>query len=112
MSYKVVNDFFDLQDSNYPYNVGDLFPRIGMDVKDERIKELAGYNNKQGKPLIEIITSEKAETLKAIETTLTKTEINRMPLAELKELAKSEGLDADGMKGSEIKMALIEKYNL
>ena len=35
-----------------------------------------------------------------------------MPLAELKELAKSEGLDADGMKGSEIKMALIEKYNL
>lgn len=112
MSYKVIHYFVDLQDSNHPYNVGDLFPRVGLVVSDARIKELVSSNNKQGKPLIECSANAKVEPLKESEPTLTKTEINRMPLAELKELAKSEGLDAEGMKGSEIKMALIEKYNL
>lgn len=111
MSYKVIHYFVDLQDSNHPYNAGDLFPRIGLVVTDARIKELTSSNNKQGKPLIECVAKVE-ELVKESETTLTKTEINRMPLAELKELAKSEGLDASGMKGSEIKAALIEKYNL
>ena len=109
MSYTVIHYFVDLQDSNHPYEVGDKFPRLGLNVTEARIKELASFNNKQGKPLIAEVEK---EPLKSTETTLTKTEINRMPLAELKELAKSEGLKADDMKGSEIKMALIEKYNL
>lgn len=109
MGYTVIHYFVDLQDSNHPYKVGDTFPRLGLVVTDARLKELSSANNKQGKPLIE-----KAEekSIKKSETTLTKTEINRMPLAELKELAKREGIDAEEMKGGEIKTALIEKYNL
>lgn len=109
MSYKVIHYFVDLQDSNHPYNVGDLFPRIGLDVTDARLKELSSASNKQGKPLI---AKAEEKSIEKNETTLTKTEINRMPLAELKELAKREGIDAEEMKGGEIKTALIEKYNL
>ena len=45
------------------------------------------------------------------EVAYTKTEINRMPTADLKELAKENGID-DGLSGAEIKKALIEKFNL
>lgn len=58
--YKVINFFTDLQDFNHPYKVGDVFPRQGMNVSEERLKELAGSRNKQGKPLIEKIEEEVA----------------------------------------------------
>lgn len=51
--YKVINFFTDLHDNDHPYNVGDDFPRKGVKVSDQRIAELTGNDNKQGKPLIE-----------------------------------------------------------
>lgn len=109
MGYTVIHYFVDLQDSNHPYKVGDKFPRLGLVVSDARLKELSSASNKQGKPLI---AKAEEKSLEETETIYTKTEINRMPLAELKELAKREGIDAEEMKGGEIKTALIEKYNL
>lgn len=50
--YKVVKYFTDLQDNSKPYNVGDVYPRKGLTVSDERIAELASSNNKQNTPLI------------------------------------------------------------
>ena len=41
----------------------------------------------------------------------TKTEINRMPTADLKKLAKENGID-DSLSGAEIKKALIDKFGL
>lgn len=66
--YKVIKDFFDLQDAketkNGPiyteYKVGDTYPRKGLKPSAERIAELAGSDNKQHTPLIEKI-EEKAE---------------------------------------------------
>ena len=46
-----------------------------------------------------------------MEVKYTKTEINRMSTADLKELAKENGID-DGLSGAEIKKALIEKFGL
>lgn len=51
--HKVIERFADLQDGNHIYNAGDMFPREGLEVTEERIAELAGYNNKQHRPLIE-----------------------------------------------------------
>lgn len=51
--YKVICYFTDLQDNGFAYNVGDVYPRNGLNVSPERITELSGSNNKQGKPLIE-----------------------------------------------------------
>lgn len=53
--YKVIKFFVDLQDNNQPYNVGDTFPRKGLEVSEERLAELASDKNKQGVPLIELI---------------------------------------------------------
>ena len=50
--YRVIEFFTDLHDNDYPYNVGDEFPREGVRVADSRIQELAGFNNKRGIPLI------------------------------------------------------------
>lgn len=51
---KVIKRFFDLQDKNYEYKVGDLYPRKGYKATDARIAELAGGKNKMGEALIEV----------------------------------------------------------
>lgn len=63
--YKVIKLFSDLQDNNHVYNVGDTFPRSGLEVKPERLAELAGSENKQGTPLIELVEEKKAAPKKA-----------------------------------------------
>ena len=103
--YKVIHYFTDLQDFNHPYDVGDIYPRQGVSVTEERLKELSGSNNKQKKPLIKCI--------EANQKTYTKTEINRMPASELKALAVEEGIkDAEEKSGTELKKLLIEKMGL
>ena len=55
MMYKVIKHFVDLQDNNYKYDVGDTYPRKGLNVLQSRINELASNKNKQKTPLIEEI---------------------------------------------------------
>lgn len=66
----VVKVFFtDLQDNNYAYNVGDTFPRDGMAVTSDRIKELSGTQNKRGIALIEEVRgAEETATISEAET--------------------------------------------
>lgn len=61
--YKVIKHFVDLQDNNYKYDVGDTYPRKGLNVLQSRINELATNKNLQRTPLIEEI-AEKVEDLK------------------------------------------------
>ncbi len=117
MSYKVIHRFADLQDFNHLYNVGDIFPRIGMNVSQARLDELAGSNNKQGKPLIQKVedslSKDMNESVETEKTTYTKSEINRMPIAELRELADSNAVeDVKNKSGSELKKILIEHFGL
>ena len=53
--YRVIKAFCDLQDNNNLYQIGDIFPRSGLSVTDERLAELSSDKNKQGCPLIELI---------------------------------------------------------
>lgn len=55
MGYKAIEFFTDLQDNNHAYEVGDVFPRVGLTVTAERIAELSGSGNLQKKPLIAIV---------------------------------------------------------
>ena len=122
MSYKVIHRFADLQDFNHLYNVGDVFPRIGMKVSQSRIDELASSKNKLKTPLIELEKDKKIddfsqymnppeESMETKEAEHTKTEINRMPTADLKKLAEMNGLD-NSLSGAELKKLLIEHYGL
>jgi hypothetical protein len=53
--FKVICRFADLQDNNHVYEVGDEYPRAGLEVADVRIAELAGSDNAIGCPLIEAV---------------------------------------------------------
>lgn len=49
---RVIKPFFDLQDGNYEYKVGDAYPRKGYKATEDRVSELAGRRNKLGEALI------------------------------------------------------------
>lgn len=108
MSYKVIHYFEDLQDKSHPYSVGDIFPRSGLTVSEERLAELSSENNRRKKPLIkkiEEVLEEKGE--------YTKTKINRLSLNELRELAEAECVDGYGnLTGGELKKLLIKHFKL
>lgn len=62
--YKVIKHFVDLQDNNHKYDVGDRYPRKGLNVLQSRINELASNKNKQKTPLIEEIPEKVEEPKK------------------------------------------------
>lgn len=71
--YKVIKHFVDLQDSNHKYDIGDTYPRKGLNVLQSRINELASNKNRQGVPLIEEIPEvveepKKEKKSKSVET--------------------------------------------
>ena len=106
--YKVLEYFTDLQDNNHPYDEGDIFPRDGLSVSENRLQELSSTRNRRKIKLIELV-EDKKEPPKP----LTKTEINRMPISELKELALANGIEnTEDMTGSELKKVLISRFEL
>lgn len=116
--YEVIFYFTDLQDNSYPYNPGDIFPREGMEVSEERIAELSGSNNRQHKPLIKKIEVEDDGQYEPLPfpddaPKHTKSEINRMSTAELQNLAASMGIEgAFDMTGADLKKRLISDLGL
>ena len=62
--YRVIKAFVDLQDNNYKYDVGDTYPRKGLNVLQSRINELASDKNLQKTPLIEEIPEKVEEPKK------------------------------------------------
>lgn len=57
----VINAFLDLQDAEYLYDVGDAYPREGLEPTEERIKELLGSDNLQGQPMIKAVKTVPAD---------------------------------------------------
>lgn len=53
--YKVIKSFNDLQDNHHNYNPGDVFPREGLVVSEERIASLSTDKNRIGTPFIEFV---------------------------------------------------------
>lgn len=60
--YRAIEYFTDLQDDNYAYNIGDVYPREGVVVSEDRLKELSSADNKRGRALIELVQSTAQKT--------------------------------------------------
>ena len=75
--YKVIEYFVDLHDKNHPYHVGDVFPRDGIKVTQERLAELASAENKRGIPLIELAEESKAESTSGTKKSTTKSKTRK-----------------------------------
>ncbi|WP_404476862.1 Rho termination factor N-terminal domain-containing protein [Staphylococcus pseudoxylosus] len=91
--YEVIKYFTDLQDNDYEYNVGDIFPRKRLRVTDERLRELSTDENRQRVPLIKPISEAK--------------DFSSMKVSELKEVAKKQDIDGySDMKKVELIKAL------
>ena len=56
----VYKSFKDLEDNDYIYKKGDIYPREGLEPSKKRIKELSSDKNKIGKVLIQKVEEEKA----------------------------------------------------
>jgi len=91
---------------------------IGQDVPMEEKKAVEKANTKPQDVAKEKVADDFSQYMNApeiaeesTEVKYTKTEINRMPTADLKKLAKENGIE-DGLTGAEIKKALIEKFEL
>ena len=63
--YKVIEYFEDLQDNSFAYDVGDEYPRKGLEVTQERIKELATTQNIRKIPLIKKVEEKQKKLQKA-----------------------------------------------
>lgn len=57
--YKAIESFADIQDNNTIYKPGDVFPRNGVTVSNERLLELSSTNNLLRKPLIAAVEAPK-----------------------------------------------------
>lgn len=62
MEYRVIEYFTDLQDKDYAYNTGDVYPRKGYKPTEKRIEELASDKNVRKRPIIKAV-SEEAEAV-------------------------------------------------
>lgn len=51
--WRVIRDFYDLQDGNFFYKVGDTFPRAGKVVSDDRLEFLSSDKNLLKTPVVE-----------------------------------------------------------
>ena len=58
MEYKVIEYFTDLQDKNYAYNSGDVYPRKGYKPTEQRIEELTSDKNVRKRPIIKAVSEE------------------------------------------------------
>lgn len=57
----VYKAFKDLEDNNYLYKKGDIYPREGLTPTKKRINELSSKKNKIGEVLIEAVKNEKKD---------------------------------------------------
>lgn len=67
MVYRVLTDFTDMLDNGFVYRTGDIYPRSGLSVSEQRVRELASAYNRRGKPMIEAVLEDHAE-VDAVET--------------------------------------------
>lgn len=66
MTFLVIAPFVDLEDGHHMYRVGDIYPRAGLNVSEERIMQLLSTQNKAHKSFLERIAEQTDEESSAV----------------------------------------------
>lgn len=90
--YKVVKYFTDLKDNSHAYNVGDIFPHNGLEVSEQRFKELSTTQNKRKTILIKKVEEELTEEVNEMteEVNEPKEDFMDPPVVELADVVEEE----------------------
>lgn len=99
---------------NHRVKFNGILYEVGQDVPMEEVKAENKANIKPQEVLktkVEEVDENRNAQRLVTSDGYTKTEINRMSTADLKELAKEQGID-DELSGADIKKALIKKFGL
>lgn len=89
--FKVLAYFTDMQDGNFAYEKGSIYPRDGYEPTKARIAELSSDKNARNEVLIKALKEETKE----------------LTVKELRELAKEQGIEGyTKMKKEELEEAL------
>lgn len=102
--YKVIEPFKDLQDNDHIYWVGDIYPREGKEVTQERIDELSSANNLIGKVLIEPVYTIQGKPFEK----LTAEQLKDVTKDDIKARLDELGID---YKSSDTKDQLVERLH-
>ncbi|WP_256083542.1 Rho termination protein, partial [Staphylococcus aureus] len=84
--YNVIERFEDAQDNGHEYQVGDIYPRDGLEVSEERFPELSTTNNRRNLIAIKLVEDKQLEQSEA--SADEQNSLYDMKVAALKELAK------------------------
>ena len=68
MTFLVIAPFVDLEDGHHIYRKGDIYPRAGLNVSDERIMQLLSTQNKARKSFLERVAEQTNEESSVVET--------------------------------------------
>lgn len=66
MTFLVIAPFVDLEDGHYMYHKGDIYPREGLNVSEERIMQLLSTQNKAHKSFLERVAEQTNEESSAV----------------------------------------------
>lgn len=69
MTFLVIAPFVDLEDGHHMYRKGDVYPREGLKVSEERIMQLLSNQNKARKSFIERVAEPITEKISVVDAT-------------------------------------------
>ena len=67
MTFLVIAPFVDLEDGHHMYLKGDIYPRAGLNVSEERIMQLLSTQNKARKSFLERVAEQTNEENSVVE---------------------------------------------
>lgn len=105
MTYKVINSFYDKENNNEQYLVGDSYPRGDYQPTDERIEALSTQHPKYQKVFIEKVNSE--EIYEDPKLSLSISDLRKMNKGPQEELIVELGGDPTGTNNEEERIKLI-----
>lgn len=84
IKYVALERFADLQDDKRIYDVGEIYPRVGLNVSEDRLVALSTSQNGANRPLIKKVSIEEAKVVKSDAQDVTEANVEKVKEEEIK----------------------------